>query len=78
MIHFYFMKITFKFHPVFCYLVLKVIRSVIDKRIFSANEWTGNRMLQDWGWSEGTKIGLESCYIQSHSHPSRGVEGLKC
>lgn len=41
------MKITFKFHPVSCYLVLKVIRSVTDKRIFSANEWAGNRMLPD-------------------------------
>lgn len=41
------MKITFKFHPVSCYLVLKVIRSVTEKRIFSANEWAGNRMLPD-------------------------------
>lgn len=41
------MKITFKFYPVSCYLVLKVIRSVIDERIFGANEWTGDRMLQD-------------------------------
>lgn len=75
MIHFYFMKSTFKFHPISNYSILKVLRIVSDRCLFGANEWSGNRMLQDWGWSSGTKTMLESCYCHLTPIPQQRWRG---